>query len=79
MSDYCGGCYYDVKDATGDRACPFNALYWDFISRHLERFEANPRMAMPARSWRKMAPARRQALTARAATILTAMEAGADI
>jgi deoxyribodipyrimidine photolyase-related protein len=78
MSDYCGGCYYDVKDAVGDRACPFNALYWDFIARHLERFDANPRMAMPARSWRKMAPERRAALQARAAKLLSDIEAGAE-
>ena len=31
MSDYCEGCAYEVKQRTGPRACPFNALYWDFI------------------------------------------------
>ena len=25
MSDYCGGCHYNVKDAVGERGCPFNA------------------------------------------------------
>ena len=25
LSDYCGGCAYDVKDRLGDNACPFNA------------------------------------------------------
>jgi deoxyribodipyrimidine photolyase-related protein len=44
MSDYCGSCHYDVKQRTGPEACPFNALYWDFISRH-KRFAKNPRMA----------------------------------
>ncbi len=76
MSDYCGGCHYDVKDATGPRACPFNALYWDFIARHEQRFAGNTRMAMPVRSWAKMAPARRDALRARAAALLSAMDAG---
>ena len=37
MSDYCGGCRYDVKQRTGPNACPFNALYWDFIARHREQ------------------------------------------
>jgi deoxyribodipyrimidine photolyase-related protein len=45
MSDYCGGCRYDVKQRTGKDACPFNALYWDFIARHKARFSKNPRMA----------------------------------
>ena len=41
MSDYCRGCHYDVRDATGERGCPFNALYWDFIARHRDRFAQN--------------------------------------
>jgi deoxyribodipyrimidine photolyase-related protein len=79
MSDYCGKCHYDVNDATGARACPFNALYWDFIARHAERFEANPRMAMPVRSWRKMTAERRDALRARAAWLLEQMDKGAKL
>ena len=31
MSDYCGGCRYDVKARGGPDACPFNPLYWDFL------------------------------------------------
>ncbi len=79
MSDYCGGCHYDVADATGERACPFNALYWDFIARHADRFEANPRMAMPVRSLRKMPAARVRALRARAAWLLEQMDMGAKL
>jgi deoxyribodipyrimidine photolyase-related protein len=30
MGDYCQGCAYDPSK-TGPRACPFNALYWDFL------------------------------------------------
>ncbi|WP_254600803.1 cryptochrome/photolyase family protein [Caulobacter sp. S45] len=47
MSDYCGGCAYDVKDRLGDNACPFNALYWDFLIRNRARLGANPRMSIP--------------------------------
>ena len=50
MSNYCGGCRYDVKQRTGDDACPFNYLYWDFMARHRERFENHPRMAMMIRN-----------------------------
>ncbi|MEM8757620.1 MAG: cryptochrome/photolyase family protein [Planctomycetota bacterium] len=46
MSNYCENCRYDVKKRTGDDACPFNALYWDFLIRHRERFRTNNRMAM---------------------------------
>ncbi len=79
MSDYCGGCHYDVRDATGDRACPFNALYWDFIARHARRFAANTRMAMPVRSLERMGEAKRAAIRARAARFLAAMDAGEPV
>ena len=76
MSDYCRGCSYDVKEAVGERACPFNALYWDFIARHADRFGPNPRMSMPVRTWGKMAPARQAALRGQAAGFLARMDAG---
>lgn len=44
MSDYCGGCQYDAKQRTGETACPFNALYWDFLLRFEKQLRANPRM-----------------------------------
>ncbi|MXR53146.1 cryptochrome/photolyase family protein [Halovenus sp. WSH3] len=46
MSDYCGDChYYKTKD-TGDRACPFNSLYWDFLARNEEQLRGNHRMGL---------------------------------
>jgi deoxyribodipyrimidine photolyase-related protein len=53
MSDYCGGCTYDVKARTGPKACPLNALYWDFIARNEAKLAGNARMAMPYRTWAK--------------------------
>ena len=76
MSDYCRRCHYDVKVAVGPRACPFNALYWDFIGRHAERFRPNPRMSLPLRSWDRMDPERQAALRTQAAGWLARMDAG---
>ncbi len=76
MSDYCAGCHYDVKDATGERACPFNALYWDFMARHADRFAGNQRMAMPLRTLDRMDPDRLAKLRSRAGSFLAAMDAG---
>ncbi|MCS6932511.1 MAG: cryptochrome/photolyase family protein [Acetobacteraceae bacterium] len=73
MSDYCARCAHDVKDATGERACPFNFLYWDFIARHAERFARNPRMAMPLRTLARMDPARLSAMRARAKAFLDSL------
>lgn len=75
MSDYCRGCFFDVKDAVGPRACPFNFLYWDFIGRHTDRFAANVRMAMPLRNWERMDPVKRDAIRARAGAFLAGLEA----
>ena len=54
MSDYCGRCRYDVKKRTGDDACPFNALYWDFMIRNEKVLGRNARMAMPYRTLARM-------------------------
>lgn len=70
MSDYCRGCAFDAKAATGERACPFNYLYWDFVARHAQRFAGNPRMAMPLRTLERMDPARVAAMRAEAKAFL---------
>ena len=45
MSSYCKGCVYDPKLRTGETACPFTTLYWDFLNRHKENFVKNHRMS----------------------------------
>lgn len=51
MSDYCKGCHYNKKEKTGEKACPFNSLYWDFLDRHREKFGNNFRMAFMYKTW----------------------------
>ena len=75
MSDYCRSCRYDVKQRIGPDACPFNALYWDFIARHEDKLALNPRMAMPYRTWAKQSPADQRATRAQAAAFLAALDA----
>ncbi len=66
MSNYCGRCAYDVKDRLGADACPFNALYWDFLSRNEDPLSANPRLAMPYRTLKAMAAEDRAAIRVKA-------------
>jgi deoxyribodipyrimidine photolyase-related protein len=56
MGDHCTNCRYKVSETLGEDACPFNALYWDFLERHRARFEANPRMKMMYRNVDRMKP-----------------------
>ncbi len=56
MGDHCTGCHYDKKSKTGERACPFNALYWDFFERHRDHLGRNPRLGMVYRQLDKMTP-----------------------
>ncbi len=70
MSNYCGSCHYDVKQRSGERACPFNALYWDFINRNRARIGGNPRMAQMVRTYDKFAADERQRIAESAAAFL---------
>ena len=69
MSDYCGKCRYDVTKRYGADACPFNALYWDFMIRNEKVLGGNFRMAMPYRNLGRMKPEERTKLQAEAERI----------
>lgn len=73
MSDYCKSCRYKVTVKTGPDACPFNYLYWDFMTRHRDTLAANPRIGMIYRSYDKMAEARKQEIAADATRFLEAL------
>jgi deoxyribodipyrimidine photolyase-related protein len=75
MSDYCGACRYDVKQRVGPDACPFNALYWDFLARNRGKLGDNQRLAMPYRNWDRMDAAMQKALQAQAAGFLAKLDA----
>ncbi|AJR24670.1 MULTISPECIES: cryptochrome/photolyase family protein [Sphingobium] len=76
MSDYCGRCRYDVKQRLGEDACPFNALYWDFLARNERKLARNPRLAMPYRNWNRMSVEDRAALRKQAARFLDGLGTG---
>jgi len=46
MSNYCKSCRYSVSKKTGDDACPFNYLYWDFLDRNEKKLRNNGRMGL---------------------------------
>jgi deoxyribodipyrimidine photolyase-related protein len=75
QSDHCKGCHYTHTKRHGERACPFNSLYWHFHARHREQFGRNPRLAMAYRSWKRMATDERAATLAQAERYLADVDA----
>ena len=62
MSHYCGSCFYKKELKTGEKACPFNSLYWNFYDRNEDKLAKNPRIGMMYNVWRKMQPEAKTAL-----------------
>jgi deoxyribodipyrimidine photolyase-related protein len=49
MSDYCRSCVYNHQQRTGEKACPFNFFYWDFLARHRAQLKSQGRMNLIVR------------------------------
>lgn len=69
MSNYCSHCTYDPKEATGDAACPFTTLYWDFLTEHEETLASNHRMRLQLRNVERKQESELDAIRDRAETI----------
>jgi deoxyribodipyrimidine photolyase-related protein len=77
MTGHCRGCRFDPGRRTGDDACPFTTLYWDFVARHETRLRANPRAARAALGWGRFDATEQQAILERAAEVRRAIATGA--
>ncbi len=70
MSNYCKDCLYKVSKKTGENACPFNSLYWNFIHEKQAHFKDNNRMGMILNVLEKMNTETLEAHLKRAADII---------
>ena len=73
MSDYCEACPFDVKQKTGEGACPFNSLYWHFLARNRDKLDGNPRLGPVYRTWDRMTAEKQQAYRDSADAFLDAL------
>jgi len=69
MSPHCKSCRYDPALRTGQRACPFTTLYWDFLLRHEAMLAKNPRMSLQVKNVARLSELDKQAVSERAAAI----------
>jgi len=73
MSNYCDACDYDINDKTGERACPFHALYWTFLEDHRQLLWKNPRMRLMYANWDRQKEENREALLEKGREILATL------
>ena len=66
MSNYCKGCRFNPALATGDTACPFTTLYWDFLMRHADLLAKNPRMLLQLKNVQRLGVEEREAIAEKA-------------
>lgn len=62
MSNYCGQCVYNASDRTGEKACPFNFFYWNFLDRHREQLASQGRMSFILKNLDRMTPEELEAI-----------------
>jgi deoxyribodipyrimidine photolyase-related protein len=73
MSDYCRNCRYDPMRATGDDACPFTTLYWDFLSRNRNRLQGNQRMQLQFKNLDRKSRSERREIKVEAGKLKTTL------
>lgn len=74
MSNFCENCEYDPKEMLGEKACPFNALYWDFMVRNRHKLQANQRLPFVYGTWDKFDKQKQIEIKEKAATTLARMK-----
>ena len=73
MGDYCSNCSYDPKKRTGDKACPFNSLYWNFLEKKSE-LRKNMRIRYSYSTWDRYTDEQKQAIIQQAESYLDNIE-----
>ena len=66
MSNHCKGCKFNPSESTGDNACPFTTLYWDYLNKHSETLAKNPRMVMQLKNLHRLSEERREEISMQA-------------
>ncbi len=66
MSNHCKGCRYNPAESTGDTACPFTTLYWDYLNKHSDSLVKNPRMLMQLKNLNRLSEEQRHAIAEQA-------------
>ncbi len=75
MSNYCESCKYKTEVRFGENACPMTTLYWNFLIKHRDQFEASPRTRLMTANLKRISDADQQEITLHAKKILGQLDA----
>lgn len=73
MSNFCNSCPFNPNETTTDDACPFNALYWNFMARNRTKLEKNQRLPFVYATWEKFGSQKQNAILNKAEQTLKAI------
>lgn len=76
MSNFCQHCEYDPLQTLGEKACPFNILYWDFLARHEDKLHDNQRLTYMYAHWHKQSTEHQMAIRKQAGIAFQNMDTG---
>lgn len=62
MSNYCKKCQYSVTKKNGDNACPFNYLYWSFLTKNRHKLSNNHRLMKMYKVFDRMSDDKKKAI-----------------
>jgi len=75
MSNYCGSCQYKPDVRFGESACPITTLYWNFLIKHRDQFEASPRTKLMTANLKRISDEDQKEITLHAQQILNNLDA----
>lgn len=79
MGNFCKECRYNPAKATGEDACPFTTLYWDFLDRHSASFSNNRRMTFQMKNLERKDPETLKEIRSKAREIKQTLADGGKI
>jgi deoxyribodipyrimidine photolyase-related protein len=79
MSDYCNKCHYKVSQKNGPDACPFNYLYWDFLSRNQDKLKKNNRLGFVYKNLERMDEEKIETIKKDSRRFLKSLENGEEV
>jgi deoxyribodipyrimidine photolyase-related protein len=75
MSNYCQGCSYSPTIKFGENACPMTNLYWNFLIKHQESLDKNPRTRLMTVNLKRLSDSDKAHIKLHAQTLLSNLNA----